>query len=254
MAEAGLEARVDAVGNVWGLLAGREPGRRSWPGSHFDTVPDGGKYDGQLGLVGALVAVEALRGQLGQPRRSLAVLAACEEEGSRFDGNFWASRAIIGEIGPDEAERIRDFDGVRWPTRCASAGTTRPARRGRRRRSRPSSSCTSSRAGAGAAGRGGRPGRARSSARSPPITGTGRLQVTLRGQPDHTGTTPMLGRRDALLGAAEVALALREMALGSATRPADVARLEVIPNIPNVVPGGALLGRRAPPRRARSGG
>src|SRR2546428_548565 len=123
MAEAGLEVSVDAVGNVWGHLVGREPGDPIVAGSHFDTVPAGP-----------------------------------------------AAPRIVGAV--------------------------------------------------------------------PAITGTGRLQVTLKGQPDHTGTTPMLGRRDALLGAAEVALALREMALGVG-HPAKltVARLEVIPNIPNVIAG-----------------
>lgn len=112
MGAAGLAARVDAVGNVWGHLAGREPGPPVASGSHFDSVPDGGKYDGPLGVVGAIVAIEALRRELGEPRRPLAALATCEEEGSRFPAGFWASRAILGRIGPDEPERLRDADGV----------------------------------------------------------------------------------------------------------------------------------------------
>jgi len=67
MAEAGLDVRVDAVGNVWGRVEGARGGTPIVAGSHFDTVPDGGKYDGQLGHVGAVVAVDALRRQLGQP-------------------------------------------------------------------------------------------------------------------------------------------------------------------------------------------
>jgi allantoate deiminase len=240
MAEAGLEVRVDAVGNVWGHLAGREAGAPIVAGSHFDTVPDGGKYDGQLGHLGALVAVDALRRQLGQPRRSLAVLAACEEEGSRFNCNFWASRAITGAIGPNEPFELRDFDGVLLadamrecghdPGRVAEAATDQIAaflelhiEQG------PVLARLAEAAG---------PGAPRIVGAVTAITGTGRLQVTLRGQPDHTGTTPMLGRRDALLGAAEIALALREMALGVG-HPAKltVARVEVVPNIPNVVAG-----------------
>jgi allantoate deiminase len=240
MAEAGLEVRVDAVGNVWGRLAGREPGPPIVAGSHFDTVPDGGKYDGQLGHIGALVAVEALAGQLGQPRRSLAVLAACEEEGSRFNCNFWASRAITGAIGPNEPFELRDFDGVLLadamrecghdPTRVAEAATDQI---GAFLELHIEQGPVLARM-AAAAG----PAAPRIVGAVSAITGTGRLQVTLKGQPDHTGTTPMLGRRDALLGAAEVALALREMALGVG-HPAKltVARLEVIPNIPNVVAG-----------------
>jgi allantoate deiminase len=72
------------------------------------------------------------------------------------------------------------------------------------------------------------------------ITGTGRLHVTITGRPDHSGTTPMIGRKDAFLGAAEIALALREMALGVG-HPAvmTVGRIELSPNIPNVVAGAA---------------
>jgi len=240
MDDAGLEVRVDAVGNVWGHLPGREPGAPIVAGSHFDTVPDGGKYDGQLGHVGAVVAVEALRRQLGQPRRSLAVLATCEEEGSRFNCNFWAARSLTGEIAADEPGRLRDFEGALLademrargfdPARVTEAATDqigaflelhieqgpvlgRLAEQAAASAPRPVGAVTA-------------------------ITGIGRLLVTMKGQPDHTGTTPMLGRRDALLGAAEVALALREMALGVG-HPAvmTVARLEVTPNIPNVVAG-----------------
>ncbi|HEV8635300.1 MAG TPA: Zn-dependent hydrolase [Chloroflexota bacterium] len=240
MAEAGLDVRVDAVGNIWGHVLGREPGRPIVAGSHYDTVPDGGKYDGQLGHVGALVAVDSLRRQLGQPRRSLAVLATCEEEGSRFNCNFWAARALTGEIAPGEAEVLRDFEGVLLademrasgfdPARVTEAATSQIAaflelhiEQG------PVLARLAEDAGAGAP---------RVVGAVTAITGIGRLMVTLTGQPDHTGTTPMLGRRDALLGAAEIALALREMALGVG-HPAvmTVARMELTPNIPNVVAG-----------------
>src|SRR5919204_4924512 len=240
MSEAGLDVSVDAVGNVWGHLAGREPGPPIVAGSHFDTVPDGGKYDGQLGHIGALVAVDSLRRQLGQPRRSLAVLAACEEEGSRFNCNFWASRAITGAIGPNEPFELRDFEGALLademrdsgfdPSRVAEAATDQI---GAFLELHIEQGPVLMRM-AEAAG----PDAPRIVGAVTAITGTGRLLITLKGQPDHTGTTPMLGRRDALLGAAEVALAVREMALGVG-HPATmtVARMEIVPNIPNVVPG-----------------
>ncbi|HZQ99151.1 MAG TPA: Zn-dependent hydrolase [Chloroflexota bacterium] len=240
MAEAGLDVRVDAVGNVWGHLAGREPGPPVVAGSHFDTVPDGGKFDGQLGHVGALVAVDALHRQLGRPRRPLAVLACCEEEGSRFDCNFWASRAITGAIAPGEPFALRDVDGVLLadamracgldPGRVSEAATDRVAAYLELHIEQGPVLLRM----AEAAG----PGAPRLVGAVTAITGTGRLLVALEGRPDHSGTTPMLGRRDALLGAAEVALALREMALGVG-HPAvmTVGRIEVVPNTPNVVPG-----------------
>jgi allantoate deiminase len=240
MEAAGLDVRVDAVGNVWGHLDGREPGPPIVAGSHFDTVPNGGKFDGQLGHVGAVVAVDALRRQLGQPRRSLAVLAACEEEGSRFHCNFWASRATTGAIRPDEPNELRDFEGALLademracgldPARVADAAVPELAafvelhvEQGpvleRMTNELP-------------------PGSPRLVGAVTAITGTGRIHVTLTGQPDHSGTTPMAMRRDALLGAGEVAQAVHDEAV-RVGHPAvmTVGWLEVSPNIPNVVPG-----------------
>jgi allantoate deiminase len=239
MREAGLDVRLDSVGNIWGLVAGREPGPAIVTGSHYDTVPNGGKYDGQLGHIGSLVAVQSLRDQLGQPRRSLAVLVTAEEEGSRFNCDFWSGRSLTGQIRAEEPWQIRDFDGVLLadamtevgldPTRVGDAATDQigafielhieqgPVLGEIARRES---------------------GNGRVVGAVTAIIGTGRWQVTLTGRPDHSGTTPMLGRRDALLGAAEIALALRDMALGVG-HPAvmTVGRLEVSPNIPNIVPG-----------------
>jgi allantoate deiminase len=242
MAEAGLTVRIDAVGNVWGHLAGRETGPPIVAGSHFDTVPNGGKYDGQLGHIGAVVAIDALRRTLGQPRRPLAVLAACEEEGSRFHCNFWASRAITGAIERHEPSALRDFDGVPLadamracgldPARVADAATNDVAaflelhvEQG------PVLERLAAASPAGAP---------RIVGAVTAITGTGRLHVELVGQPDHSGTTPMTMRRDAFLGAAEIGLALRDEAL-RVGHPAvmTIGQLALEPNIPNVVPGAA---------------
>ncbi|MCU1620581.1 MAG: allantoate amidohydrolase, partial [Modestobacter sp.] len=93
MDEAGLEGRVDAVGNVFGRLPGSGDGV-ILTGSHVDTVPAGGKYDGALGVVGGLAALAELRTH-GTPARTLEVVALCEEESSRFTGNFFGSRAML---------------------------------------------------------------------------------------------------------------------------------------------------------------
>ena len=104
--DAGLEARNDAVGNVWGRLAGTEAGPVVATGSHIDSQNPGGRYDGALGVIAGIVALRALREQFGEPRRTLEAVSLCEEEASRFHAtNFWGSRAIVGAIGPDDAER-----------------------------------------------------------------------------------------------------------------------------------------------------
>ena len=110
--DAGLAVRFDAVGNLWGRAEGSEGGPAVVTGSHVDTVRNGGKYDGALGVHMAIFAVRALLRAGGRPKRPLEVLVTCEEEGSRFACNFWGSRAIVGRIQPDEADRATDPDGV----------------------------------------------------------------------------------------------------------------------------------------------
>ena len=113
LAEAGLEVRRDAVGNVWGRLAGVDERPVIATGSHIDSQTPGGRYDGALGVVGALVALRTLRERFGRPRRTIEAVSLCEEEASRFHAaNFWGSRAIAGTIESDEAERVVDFEGV----------------------------------------------------------------------------------------------------------------------------------------------
>ena len=104
--EAGLEVWRDAVGNVWGRLAGREPGKSIVSGSHIDSQRPGGRFDGALGVIAALTAVRALKEQFGQPRRTLEILSLCEEEASRFPAsNFLGSRAITGAISSKTPSR-----------------------------------------------------------------------------------------------------------------------------------------------------
>src|SRR5215213_2882127 len=109
--EFGLKVRQDAVGNVWATLPGTEPGPAVVSGSHIDSQRPGGRYDGVLGALGALIALRTLRERFGQPRRTLEAVALCEEEASRFPGAmFWGSRAICGLIEPDEPERITGYE------------------------------------------------------------------------------------------------------------------------------------------------
>lgn len=110
--DAGLEVSRDAVGNVWGKLKGTTDESSVVSGSHIDSQRPGGRYDGHLGALAALIAIRALKEQFGQPRRTLEAIAFCEEESSRFpNANFWGSRAITGRIQPEDLETVRDFEG-----------------------------------------------------------------------------------------------------------------------------------------------
>ena len=110
MTEAGLEVAVDAVGN----LAGRTPGSfpelpEVWTGSHLDTVPDGGRFDGALGVVAGLEAVAAAGAR--PHARTIGVVAFRDEEGWRFGQGYFGSRALCGRLGPGELDAC-DADGT----------------------------------------------------------------------------------------------------------------------------------------------
>jgi allantoate deiminase len=110
--EAGLRVRRDTIGNVWGRLDGTGGGDAIVSGSHIDSQRPGGRYDGALGAIGALVAIQTLRDRFGPPRRPLEAVALCEEEGSRFpSANFWGSRAITGAIAPGDPDTTIGYDG-----------------------------------------------------------------------------------------------------------------------------------------------
>ncbi|HYX76737.1 MAG TPA: Zn-dependent hydrolase [Gaiellaceae bacterium] len=100
MREAGLEVDVDSVGNLFGRLRGRRPKLPEvWTGSHLDSVPAGGKFDGALGVVGGIEAVE----RLGQQERSLVVVAFRDEEGCRGIGCFGSRSLCSGKLDPTPA-------------------------------------------------------------------------------------------------------------------------------------------------------
>jgi allantoate deiminase len=112
LAAEGLRVRRDAVGNVFGVAAGQEPGPSIMTGSHIDTALRGGRYDGTLGVIAGYVAVRTLLRAFGPPKRTLETVAICDEEASRFHSNFWGARAITGQIAPTEAETIHDRHGI----------------------------------------------------------------------------------------------------------------------------------------------
>lgn len=223
MRDAGLETRRDAVGNLWGRAAGSEPGHSIVTGSHIDTVRRGGRLDGALGIVAGVTAVETLLKDKGQPRRTLEVVAICEEEGSRFATNFWGSRAIIGDIDSVDDEmahamRERGLD----PLRIASAARD------------DIDTFVELHIEQGAVLEASKAPLAVVSA----IVGTAQLEVTVSGRADHAGTTPMELRHDALVGAAAMIQAVESIArsLGPPA-VATVGKVRAEPDQINVIPG-----------------
>jgi allantoate deiminase/N-carbamoyl-L-amino-acid hydrolase len=112
MLAAGLTTRIDAVGNVIGVLPGATPGaRRLLTGSHYDTVSNAGLYDGRLGILLPIIVAGALRRAGVKLPYDLTVIAFAEEEGVRFKSTFLGSRALAGRFDPGLLE-LKDGDGV----------------------------------------------------------------------------------------------------------------------------------------------
>lgn len=230
--EAGLKTRFDAVGNLWGRVEGRAGGPAVVSGSHVDTVRQGGKYDGALGVHMALAAVRALLQTCGQPRRPLEVLVTCEEEGSRFNCSFWGARAIVGRIGADEPERVVDAAGVTIGAAMRERGFD-PACIGEAERHDIAAFVEAHIEQGVILERDGYPLGVVST-----ITGQRWMTVTVSGVQNHAGTTPMDLRQDALAGAA----AMIERITAAAARRgrpavATVGRIEAFPGGINIIPG-----------------
>jgi allantoate deiminase len=233
--EAGLTTRFDAVGNLWGRAEGTESangGGAVVTGSHVDTVRQGGKYDGALGVHMAIAAVDALLRGCGQPKKPLEVLVTCEEEGSRFACSFWGARAIVGRIGPDETERIADAEGVTIGAAMRALGFD-PARIGETERHDIAAFVESHIEQGAILEREGYPLGVVTS-----ITGQRWMQVTVSGVQNHAGTTPMDLRYDALAGAVAMIGQIETAALRMG-RPAvaTVGRIQALPGGTNIIPG-----------------
>lgn len=232
-ADAGLEVTRDAVGNVWGKLAGSTDGKSVVSGSHIDSQRPGGRYDGHLGALGALIAVRALKEQFGQPRRTLEALAFCEEESSRFpNANFWGSRAITGRIRPEDLETVRDFEGLAIGDVMREYGYD-PALIPSARRDDIGDFIELHIEQGPVLEQDGLP-----VAIVDAITGIRHYHCAIRGVQNHAGGFPMDIRNDPMAGFMELGSGLVNTAHRWG-RPAvtTIGRVEVSPNYPGVIPG-----------------
>jgi len=231
MREAGLEPTIDGAGNLTGLTPGR--GSALSAGSHLDTVPMGGIYDGALGVVGAVECAQTLRDTGVSLRRPYAALAFADEEGHSFGIGCLTSRAVVGELVDEQMRTIRDRDGRTLAERVAAWDCPLPRRDPPRLAAYlelhieqgPRLHAEGLDAAAATA-----------------IAGISRTTATFVGQANHGGTTPMAMRRDALWGAATLVLDVRRLALASdGTTVATVGKVDVDPGATNVVPGAASV-------------
>jgi hydantoinase/carbamoylase family amidase len=234
MREAGLEVEVDGAGNLRGRLPGSEPDLPDvWSGSHLDTPPDGGAFDGALGVLAALDAAATIQAG-GGLRRGVTAVAFRLEEGPRFGRGVFGSRALVGGLEPDEAD-LRDAAGTRLGDAFAALGLgTLPA--GPLPGARPAAFVEAHiEQGPVLAGRGAKLGLVTS------IAGMAGIEIELTGRRGHAGTVPMRDRADAVGAAAAFVTALHAAAAAIPGAVATVGRLEVSPGATNTIPERALL-------------
>lgn len=121
--ELGMKVEFDAIGNLFATIEGtEEPEKIIATGSHIDTVIEGGRLDGQLGILGGYLAVKNLLEEKGKPKKSLQIISMAEEEGSRFPYAFWGSKNIFGLAKREEVENISDTEGIRFVDAMRDAG------------------------------------------------------------------------------------------------------------------------------------
>src|SRR4030095_10855929 len=113
MKQGGLAVTVDQMGNIFGIRAGTESLPPVFMGSHADSVPTGGKYDGQLGRVRARERIRPLIDARARPRHPVGMIVFTNEEGARFQPAMIASGVMAGKIPLEDAYNARDRDGLR---------------------------------------------------------------------------------------------------------------------------------------------
>src|SRR5690625_929279 len=125
MKESGFTVTIDGAGNVFGRLEGTDPTQKTiLSGSHVDSVPNGGHFDGPLGVLAALEVAEAWRQEGYQPTRSYEVVIFTDEEGSRFNSGFHGSEAVVGKGNIDERLKLTDQTGLSFAEVLQTAGLT----------------------------------------------------------------------------------------------------------------------------------
>lgn len=235
MRDMGLSVRVDAVGNIIGRLAGANGDLPAVAtGSHLDTVPEGGKFDGVVGVVGGLLAIKRLqaRGPLAHP---LEIIIFNAEESSRFGFATMGSKAVAGVANLNAFAKARDSAGVTFKDVLAAQGcewqNVASAARSKQEfkafielhiEQGPVLEKNKNSIGIVDA-----------------IAAPTRLKIIVEGMPAHSGTTPMDQRQDALVSAAMIVLAIQEIALEQSHcgTVGTVGALKVSPGVMNVIPG-----------------
>jgi N-carbamoyl-L-amino-acid hydrolase len=232
MRAAGLDPRLDPVGNIFGRRAGTD---QALPpilfGSHIDSVPNGGNFDGDLGSLAALGVLEALAAAGLRTRHALEMVVWANEEGVAFGQVVAGSRVVAGDVKSDlnqiwngmtRTDAIRKIGGA--PDRITEAVRPRGAHHCYLElHIEQGATLDREKIPVGVV---------------EGIVAIDRYEATVTGFANHAGSTAMADRQDALLAASHLTIAVRELVTSEPGRQVGtVGRLEVTPNVPNVIPG-----------------
>ena len=239
MRQAGLEVRIDTGGNIIGRKAGSDDSLPAIAmGSHTDTVPLGGKYDGALGVMGAIEVLRTLAENGHVTRHPIEAIVFTNEEGTRFHRWLIGSRAMAGMLEPEDLVAV-DAEGVSLAQRMGDIGGDLSRVDDAARKTGDLAAYFELHIEQG-------PYLYRSGTPIGVVTGiTGRgvFEMDINGMSNHAGTTPMGERRDALVAASKLVVQVQKMAAeDEICRVATAGALDVQPNAVNVVPGRATVG------------
>ncbi|MEZ4533036.1 MAG: Zn-dependent hydrolase [Thermomicrobiales bacterium] len=234
MTEAGLTVRIDDLGNMSGIRPGIEDAPPVYMGSHIDTVVRGGRYDGALGVMGALEVIRTLNDHNVQTRLPVALVNWTNEEGVRFEPATLCSGAVAGAFTRDFAYGIRDRNGLIFGEELQRIGykgdeSLRPL---------PASAYLELHI---------EQGPVLESVGKPVgvvggIVGIIWSEVVVTGQSDHAGPSPMPLRKDALMAASTMISSIERLALDrDDITVATVGRIRVEPDTINTIPGRAVF-------------
>ena len=240
MIDAGLTVEADGFGNVIGYKAGKNPDLPVvMVGSHTDSVPNGGNYDGVVGVLSAIEAVRSMTEDNVEHDHTIAVVDFMCEESSRFGAATLGSKAMRGELTLDDLHRLVDKKGISIYEALQSRNLN-PDGIETMEYTRPVKAFTEIHIEQGKV-------LEHEQKKIGIVTGIAapeRFYVTIRGNADHSGATPMNLRHDALCGASKIILGIEEIAFMQEEPPVvgTVGVVEVVPGAMNVIPGAVKLG------------
>ncbi|MBW2307565.1 MAG: Zn-dependent hydrolase [Deltaproteobacteria bacterium] len=240
MESAGLQVREDAAGNVMGRWPVGLTGPALAMGSHLDSVPHGGRFDGPVGVVCALEAVRAIQESGFRPPSPLEVIVFAEEEGARLNHPLFGSKAMAGILDPRLLEQMKDRDGVPLARVLEGVGLSQERLSEARRQREEFLAYLEVHIEQGSV----LEERNVQIGVVTGIVGITFMEMVITGRADHAGPNPMERRKDALLGAGRIITEIPVLVAqtGSAAARGTVGAIHAHPNTINVVPGRVTLG------------